>query len=607
MKPYSSIPYMNPGKSILLLLFFLAAVCLPRNTQGQELLQKKITVKAKNKPVAEVLKMVEKQGGFYFSYNNNIIREDSLVTVSVTDKTVEQLLVAIFDRKYQFLERNNHLIIQPGASAQYWYVSGTVVDKITGEPIGYATVYERNQLVSTMTNEKGYFRLQLREGKTQSSISVSKVSYADTSVDISAAETDNVTLGMEQISYALDSVVISGVERTFLAGLFLSSKQTMNSLNLDGFFSKQPFQFSLTPGLGSHGRMGAQVVNKFSLNVLGGYTAGVKGVEIGTLFNIVKQDMQYLQLAGLFNIVGGNVKGVQVGGLHNHVLDTMTGVQLGGISNIVTEHVAGVQVGGIYNQSRYSNGIQVGGIGNITFEKGNGIQVGGIFNSTENFQGIQLAGVGNVNRQQTGGIQVAGLANFSRKEMKGLQIAGLANVTRYLRGVQIGIVNYADSSDGYSIGLINIIPKGYHKLSVSTSELQHLTMSYKSGNAKLYSILVAGTQLDKKQKAYSIGYGLGSDRSIGKGFYLNPELTHQYFYTGNEASQNLLTRLQFNLKYRLGKSCAIYAGPGFSVLYYRPGAAVDGYKSDWVNGFPSVEFSKQVLGWIGYNIGLDLF
>lgn len=607
MKPYFSILKLKPGQSIWLLLVVLAGICLSPDTQGQEILQKKVSVQVKNKPVAEVLKMVEKQGDFYFSYNNNIIREDSLVTVSVADKTVEQLLVALFDRKYQFLERNNHLIIQPGASAQYWYVIGTVVDKITGEPVGYATVYEQNQLVSTMTNEKGYFRLQLKERKAKSSISISKVSYADTSVDISAAETDNVTLGIEQISYALDSVVISGVERTFLAGLFLSSKQTMNSLNLDGFFSKQPFQFSLTPGLGSHGRMGAQVVNKFSLNVLGGYTAGVNGIEIGSLFNIVKQDMQYLQLAGLFNIVGGNAKGIQVGGLHNHVLDSMTGVQLGGISNIVTENVTGIQVGGIYNQSRQSNGIQIGGIGNITLQKANGIQVGGIFNSTENFQGIQVAGAGNVNRQQTKGIQIAGLANFSRKEMKGLQISGLVNVTKYLQGVQIGIVNYADSSDGYSIGLINIIPKGYHKLSVSTSELQHITLSYKSGNARLYSILLAGTQLDDKQKAYSIGYGLGSDRSIGKGFYLNPELTHQYFYTGNEASQNLLTRLQFNLKYRLGKYCAFYAGPSVSVLYYRPTAAVEGYKSDWINGFPSIEFSKHVLGWIGYNIGLDLF
>jgi hypothetical protein len=106
-----------------------------------------------------------------------------------------------------------------------------------------------------MTDENGRFRLQLKEKKSSVSINVSKVSYADTLILLSSDQPQDIRIGIEQVSYTMDTITISGVEKNWLAGAFLSSKQTMNSLNLDNFFSKQPFQVSLTPGLGSHGLM----------------------------------------------------------------------------------------------------------------------------------------------------------------------------------------------------------------------------------------------------------------------------------------------------------------------------------------------------------------
>ncbi len=90
-------------------------------------------------------------------------------------------------------------------------------------------------------------------------------------------------------------------------------------------------------------------------------------------------------------------------------------------------------------------------------------------------------------------------------------------------------------------------------------------------------------------------------------FFFNPELTSLYVYTGNWEQQNLLNRLQVNIKYRLGKFCAVYMGPAVSVLYAQPVGYVDGYRSNFVNGYPSFTMGKEVTGWIGWNIGLDLF
>lgn len=594
-------PFTLPA---LILCFLLC----PFVVSAQHYLHKKVTLHVKNKPVAGVLKTIEQQGNFYFSYNNNIIREDSLVSLSAVNKEVQQVLESLFGKRYLYIERDNYIILQPALSNQYWYVSGVVIDKSTGERVSNATVYERQQLVSTMTNEQGYFRLQLKERRPDVNISVSKISYSDTLVVLSsAAQQAELTLSIAPVAYQLDSVVISGVERTWLGSAFLSSKQTMNSLNLNSFFSKQPFQFSLTPGLGSHGRMGAQVINKFSFNVFGGYTAGVNGFELGTLFNIVKKDMKYAQIAGVFNIVGGSVSGVQIAGLHNTVLDSMSGVQVAGLTNVVSRKMKGVQVAGLYNHAVYGEGVQVGGLGNIALRQAAGVQIGGFFNCTKKMNGTQIAGFANVNVKKMKGIQIAGLANVSVKEVSGLQIAGFVNFTKVLKGVQIGFINIADTSEGYSIGLLNIVRKGYHKISISTSELQHLNIAYKSGNQKLYSILVGGFQLTDKEQAYSFGYGLGSDMRLGKGFYFNPELTSLYVYTGNWEQQNLLNRLQINIKYRLGKFCSIYMGPAVSILYAKPVGYVEGYRSDFINGYPSFSMGKEVTGWIGWNIGFELF
>src|SRR5690606_16099068 len=127
-------------------------------------------------------------------------------------------------------------------------------------------------------------------------------------------------------SFTLDSVVVtknSGIEKNWWSRIFVSSRQSVQSLNIDKYFVDMPLQTSLSPGCSTHCDVNSQVINKVSLNVLGGYTAGTDGVEIGGMFNIVRKDVRYVQLAGLFNNVGGEVEGVQMAGLFNNVLDTV--------------------------------------------------------------------------------------------------------------------------------------------------------------------------------------------------------------------------------------------------------------------------------------------
>lgn len=528
-------------------------------------------------PVADVLKSIERQGNFIFSYNSNLLKADSFVSLHIEQKTVAEALQQLFGQRYRYQQNQQHLIMLPAAKipADNWYVSGFVLDKATGAPIAFASIYEPTQLVGTMTDENGYFSLQLKSQHTTPAISVRKISYADTIVQVYSGSENKLEIGITQIAYPIDTVVISNsVERNWLARRLLSPRQVMNSMNLSGFFTRQPFQFSLVPGLGSHGRMGAQVVNKFSLNIFGGYTAGVNGFELGSLFNIVKQDMQYVQVGGLFNIVGGRVNGLQVGGLYNSVRNGVEGLQIGGLINIVHAEVNGLQIGGLYNQAAHAKGIRIAGIGNFNKRNSNGLEIGGLFNHT--------------------------------KTMRGVQIAGLLNSNRKFSGFQVAVVNVADTNLGYSIGLVNISKSGYHKVALSFDETQTLMLSYKSGNPRMYSVLGLGTQLNPQEKAYAIGYGLGSDLPVYRQrLFFNPELVHYFFYNGNWARQNMLDRLSLNLKYRISKNIAVYGGPSFNIGYDKPAAVPDGYKETLFNG--GFRLSDRVKGWIGWTIGIDVF
>ena len=138
--------------------------------------------------------------------------------------------------------------------------------------------------------------------------------------------------------------------------------------------------------------------------------------------------------------------------------------------------------------------------------------------------------------------------------MKGLQVAGVFNYAKKLKGVQFGLINIADTSDGYSIGLINIVLKGYHKLTISTNEVVEANVAFKTGSRRLYSILLAGMNpRDKEKKLYTFGYGLGTEMGLAKWLSINPELSSQYLYLGSWKYMNLLNKLHLQLNIKFGK------------------------------------------------------
>ena len=585
--------------AVLLKLCITASItlCTAYQASAQNALYQKVTIQANQQPVREVLNSMSRQGGFIFSYNSNILNADSVVTISVVDKTVQSVLEQLYPNKYYYKQTGKYLILQLDAT-KYWYVSGYIKDAKTGEGIKDVSVFEKDQLVASLTDGSGYFKIKLKDRYPSAQLSIKKSWYTDTAVMIAPGYDQEVNIHIEPQIFMMDSVVVGGLERTWWASFFLTSKQKAQSLNLGKFFVDRPYQASLVPGLSTHGRMSSITVNKASINLLGGYTGGVKGVEIGGLFNINKNDANYVQAAGLFNIVGDDMAGVQGSGLYNFVLDSVIGLQVAGISSMAGGDVIGIQGSGLYNHAGGNTmGLQAAGLANLT---------------VKNMKGMQVAGLGNIAGGKVDGTQIAGIFNVSATEINGTQIAPFFNLAKRVDGAQIGLINVSDTSSGASIGFINIVFKGYHKLALYYNEAFDYNIAIKTGSHKLYNVFLGGINSQKQNLAFSVGYGFGSEWKLSKRFALAAEGTGQYVYLGSGDNTNILVKAHLNLNYKLHKFVIAFVGPTYNWYFTNQTTQItseDGtYKLKLPRaGYGTTPIRDEGFSWVGGSIGLMFF
>ncbi|HUM66207.1 MAG TPA: STN and carboxypeptidase regulatory-like domain-containing protein, partial [Chitinophagaceae bacterium] len=440
---------MIKRKSIFIAIIVGLFICCSNNVYTQSILDKRINISVREQRLDDVLAIISNQAGFSFSYNSSIVKRDSLVTMNIQGQTVRQVLNQLFNGGYEYKESGNYVILRrvslqltsvtksSPAKDKSYTISGYVVNGETGERLSDVSIYETTYLTSTLTDANGNFSIRLKDKYKTTSLAVSKDAFEDTTVSVpqkydlqlviaivpvldkAIVSTPN-TFELADTSFVNTDTVSSNsgavdeIEQTSFGRFLISAKQKIGSLNMKKFFTEKPFQFSVVPGVSSQGKMSGQVVNNFSFNLLGGYTAGVNGMELGGLFNLNKKDVKYLQAAGLLNITGGSVTGLQLGGSHNTSLKHVKGVQAAGINNYVKGDFAGMQIAGVSNIN------------------------GGTMN------GVQAAGVFNYQNRKSNTVQIAGVANIGGGEVKGLQVGGVFNYAKKLKGIQIGLINISD-------------------------------------------------------------------------------------------------------------------------------------------------------------------
>ncbi|TGE20297.1 hypothetical protein E5K00_20025 [Hymenobacter aquaticus] len=291
------------------------------------------------------------------------------------------------------------------------------------------------------------------------------------------------------------------------------------SLRKDKEYTRHRAQVSFITPLGSNGLRSGRSINDLSLNVLAGYSAGVRGAEVGGLVNVVRDTVRGVQVAGLLNVTGTEVQGLQAAGLVNITGGSVGGGQAAGLVNMVRDDARGLQVAGLVNMVGGAARTRRGGSRPALARQLLGLprllatdSVAGhpAAPSATSLPGplLQAAGVANLTGTDIRGLQTAAVLNSARR-VTGLQF-GLINVAKHVKGVQLGLINVADSVDGATLGIINVVRHGYLHGEVWTSETLPLNAALKLGVTRYYTILAAATQPFGNRIRWATGFGVGT-------------------------------------------------------------------------------------------------
>ncbi|HCS19175.1 MAG TPA: hypothetical protein DIW47_01195 [Bacteroidetes bacterium] len=644
---------------VLMVLFLLGTTAV----SAQNPLERRVTLSNKQSRVKEVLQEIEKKAHLSFSYNPEQIQDEKMVEAVYENKPVRFILDRIFKGWVDYKAKGNYIILHPSKKPpvpepkfQKIRISGYVLDDGNGTYLNGVSIYDTLSFYSTVSDVNGHFEIELGENSNALFLMVKKQDYQDTAYFIQREGFQSVelrlkpkrieipvvlvdTIGADSIQTG-DSIAVidtnvpnwkDEVKQDYkrIRGM-LSEQLRFNAENINDTFLRK-FQFSFVPGIGTNGFLGGSVVNDYSLNLIGGYTKGVRKAEVGGIFNLDEGDVSYFQGGGIFNAVGGNVTGFQGAGIFNVTEGNVLGAQAAGIFNVLEGNTTGFQGAGIFNVSGGNTlGVQAAGIFNVT--DGNivgaqaagifnvstghihGAQVAGIFNiSDSTLYGAQAAGIFNVHASRLNGVQVAGIWNAA-EEIHGFQVAGIVNGASKVYGHQIGLINIADSVSGLQIGLLSYSKHGYHKWEIGADELFYTRTALRTGGHKFHNIIQMG--IDPRSSAdplWFVGYGIGTSFPMRRSFF-DIDLTASSIAKGAPSYRlSTLSQLYMGMDFYLAKKVSIAAGITLNAFF------VDVNHPDFTESFNPIHravFMNEPLGnssfyriqsWMGAKVALRFF
>ena len=168
-----------------------------------------LTLNVSNKPLKDVLPMVEQQCDYHFFYNSSLQGLDTPVTLNVTDSPLDKVLSKLFSGTgivYKMAE-NKVIVLSPEEKkTAARTVSGIVVDKVTNEPVIGASVVIKGTTQGTITDFDGNFEIEASTGQY---LQISYLGY-ETYEQRVGANADSYRIALSESAEQLDEVVVVG-------------------------------------------------------------------------------------------------------------------------------------------------------------------------------------------------------------------------------------------------------------------------------------------------------------------------------------------------------------------------------------------------------------
>ncbi len=204
-----------------MLLFLLMGVSYAHTSDAQEYLDRRLTLRADNKEIKQVLSEIEKSTEVRFVYSSQVISSSQRVSIQKTDATLGEVLEnllgplqinfelvgrkIILSAKPTKLEKASSSLFSLPVVAPKQLVRGTVRDE-TGGGLPGVSVVIKGTTRGTTTNTDGKFELETPDGPT--TLVFSFVGYASQEIAVGTRTDLKITLQPE--NKALNEVVVVG-------------------------------------------------------------------------------------------------------------------------------------------------------------------------------------------------------------------------------------------------------------------------------------------------------------------------------------------------------------------------------------------------------------
>jgi len=207
---YTINHYSLPKKllRIMKLSFFFTCMLAVNVMASAYSQQERFDLDIRNMTVRDVLKTIEQESQFRFFYNDEFTDLNKKVTFSISEKTIDDLLLMLLDNtevSYKVMD-NNFVVITPASMIQQGGVTGTITDAITGEALPGVNIQIQGTTQGTITDANGKYELNI--SGAESILIFSYVGYITETIQVGQKTIIDISLVPDVKS--LEEVVVIG-------------------------------------------------------------------------------------------------------------------------------------------------------------------------------------------------------------------------------------------------------------------------------------------------------------------------------------------------------------------------------------------------------------
>ncbi len=191
------------------------------NVKGQEtILDSLFTFRAGLVKTGNALNLITRQTGYNFTYDSRLVDQEKKINMSFRDIKLYAILDTILDNdslvytvmdKYIIISRSlppPEVSVDSVIPGRAEYITGTIIDADSDEPLPFATIGLKNTGKGTVTNATGEFGLKIIPEWTGDTLTISYLGYLGREIPVEQALGNNFTIRMRREFISIPEIII---------------------------------------------------------------------------------------------------------------------------------------------------------------------------------------------------------------------------------------------------------------------------------------------------------------------------------------------------------------------------------------------------------------